>query len=135
MTLNIIITVFSVLSIGGILGSVLAVIQIVGWELGVSESLAMIIFVGLSVDYVVHIAHNYVNSEHDTRIERQQDSYSTIGITIISSAITTFSAGIFLVMTHLYILFKFGVLIMFTMGLSVFYAMIFFPALNFLCGP
>ena len=67
MTLNIITTIYCVIAIAGILGSILAIIQIIGWELGVSESLAMIVFVGLSVDYVVHIAHHYCESVHLTR--------------------------------------------------------------------
>jgi predicted RND superfamily exporter protein len=54
----------------GILGSIMALIQGIGWEMGISESIAMIIFVGLSVDYVVHIAHNYVESVALTRKER-----------------------------------------------------------------
>jgi hypothetical protein len=70
MTLNIIVTIFSVISIAGILVSILALIGMMGWPMGISESLAMIIFVGMSVDYVVHIAHNYVESLLQTRKER-----------------------------------------------------------------
>ena len=70
MTMNVIITLFSVLAIASILSSILAMVQLIGWELGISESLAMIVFVGLCVDYVTHIAHNYVESSSLTRSDR-----------------------------------------------------------------
>ena len=135
MTSNIIITIFSVISITGILGNILASMKIMGWEMGLSESLAMIVFVGLSVDYVVHVSHNYVESVHHRRRLRMDDSYKTIGSAVISSAITTFSAGVFLLFTNLYILYKFGVLIMITMALSCYYALIFLPATLYIFGP
>lgn len=33
-----------------------------GWELGVAESIAIVILIGMSVDYVVHLANHYVES-------------------------------------------------------------------------
>jgi predicted RND superfamily exporter protein len=32
------------------------------WEMGASESIAMVIIIGFSVDYVVHLAAHYVHS-------------------------------------------------------------------------
>ena len=56
-TRNIIITFYSVLMITCIISSVMGVIELIGWRLGIAESLATDFFVGFSVDYIVHIAH------------------------------------------------------------------------------
>ena len=58
-TQNIIIAALSVFTIGGVLSSVMGVIYLVGWKLGIAESLGLDLFVGFSVDFVVHVAHQY----------------------------------------------------------------------------
>lgn len=59
---NVITSLFSMLSIVGVICSVITVIVLAGWELGISESIALVIVIGLSVDYVVHLANHYVES-------------------------------------------------------------------------
>ena len=54
---NIVLTFFSIVSITCIISSVIGIVQILGWRLGIAESLASDFFVGFSVDYVVHVAH------------------------------------------------------------------------------
>ena len=56
-THNILLTIYSVLMIACVISSVMCVIQLIGWKLGIAESLATDFFVGFSVDYIVHIAH------------------------------------------------------------------------------
>lgn len=56
-TRNILVTFYSVLMITCVISSVMGVIELIGWKLGVAESLATDFFVGFSVDYIVHIAH------------------------------------------------------------------------------
>ena len=52
---------------GVVIVSVLAVMQIQGWEIGISESIAMVILIGFSVDYVVHLSADYMHSAQLTR--------------------------------------------------------------------
>ena len=55
-TNNIIISSFATLSIGFIVSSVLGFTKaVMGWDLGIAESIAGIIVIGFSVDYVVHL--------------------------------------------------------------------------------
>lgn len=61
-TQNIILTIFSVFSIAGIISSVVAIMELKGWQLGIAESLTVVILIGLSVDYVIHIANHYLDS-------------------------------------------------------------------------
>lgn len=41
-----------------------------GWELGVAESITIVILIGFSVDYVVHLANHYVESSYTDKYKR-----------------------------------------------------------------
>lgn len=56
---NIVLSIMSIISVGVVIVSVVAIMVFNGWELGVSESIAVVIMIGLSVDYVVHLAADY----------------------------------------------------------------------------
>ena len=66
-TQNIIQTFFSMISIAMVVISIMSVIVLQEWELGVSESVSLVIIVGFSVDYVVHLSGHYVHSPFKTR--------------------------------------------------------------------
>ena len=55
-TTNIILGLLATLTIAMITASVLGMIPILGWKLGLFESLNLTLIVGLAVDYVVHLA-------------------------------------------------------------------------------
>ena len=67
-TRNIFVTLFSVGIITCVISSVLSLINLIGWKLGIAESLAIDFFVGFSVDYIVHVAHQYIESPYTTRV-------------------------------------------------------------------
>ena len=58
-TMNLIISVLSILTIACALCCVVGVVVMRGWQLGSAESLSMMILTGFAVDYVVHLAHAY----------------------------------------------------------------------------
>ena len=69
-TKNYIVSLMAVFSIMHVIATMFACIKISGWSLGIAESIGLIIFVGFSVDYIVHMCHQYVQSVHETRKER-----------------------------------------------------------------
>merc|ERR1711959_157931 len=52
----------SLLTIAGVLASVLGTMVGLGWQLGTIESICLTILAGFSVDYVVHLAHAFVHA-------------------------------------------------------------------------
>ena len=76
--------------------SVLSIEYALGWEIGVSESLAMVILIGFSVDYVVHLSSDFVHSAHSSRHDKMQQAYEEMGVSILSGCCTTFGSGAFL---------------------------------------
>lgn len=59
------ITFISILSVAYIMLSVLTIIVLKGWEMGISESIAIELIIGLSVDYVVHLAAHFVSKDDE----------------------------------------------------------------------
>jgi len=56
---NILLSLLAIISVAVVIVSVVALMVFQGWELGVSESIAVVIMIGLAVDYVVHLAADY----------------------------------------------------------------------------
>ena len=134
-TLNIIIALFSAFSIGAIMISVMAFMELQGWEFGVIESLGCVISIGFSVDYVVHIANHYVESVYIDRHNRIRDALKQIGVSVLGGFITTFGAGCFLFFCILIAFNKFAALMVGTISFSLLFATLLLPALCHLCGP
>jgi len=93
------------------------------------------LFVGFSVDYIVHVGHGYVESIHDKRIERMDATYKHIGFAVIAGCITTLISALFMLGTGVLILRKFGILLIFTLIFALTYSLIFFPAISYIIGP
>ena len=64
--------------------------------MGISESLAIVILIGFSIDYVVHLSSEYLHSAHTSKHDKMKETYETMGISILSGWGTTFGSGIFL---------------------------------------
>ena len=69
-TQNIILALASILSVGIVGVTIVALIATLQWELGLSESLCIVIMIGLSIDYCVYIAMDYAQQPFDSRTEK-----------------------------------------------------------------
>jgi len=134
-TFNVIQAAVSILCIVFIVSSVISIMVFCGWELGVAESVAVVILIGFSVDYVVHLAAHYIHSAHSHRHQRIQEALQEMGISIFSGAVTTFGSGLFLFFATITVFFKFAILIISTITFSLIYSMLFFTSLMHICGP
>lgn len=85
--------IWSIISVAIVLVSVVAVMVNQGWQLGVSESIAVVILIGLSVDYVVHLAQDYKHSQATHRSAKTKQAFQEMGVSIFSGTVTTFLAG------------------------------------------
>lgn len=106
-----------------------------GWKLGTAESISVVILIGFSVDYVIHLSTDYMHSSLQSRHSKMQQAYTEMGVSITSGAITTFGSGIFLYGGILIIFNKFAVLITATITISYTVAMLFFGAMCHCFGP
>ena len=132
---NIWIALIAIKSVGFIVMGVIAVMVLNDWQLGVSESIASVVIIGFSVDYVVHLAAHYVHSSAYERYGRTTESISSMGVSIFSGGITTLGSGIFLFGAKILFFKKFAVIITATVVLSLSYALIYFVGFVHVLGP
>ena len=85
-----------------------------GYELGTSESVAIVILIGLSVDYVVHLGNAYMESHCPTREARALDALRDMGVSVLAGALTTLGASQFLWPAEVIFFIKFGKIVLFS---------------------
>ncbi|KAJ8308810.1 hypothetical protein KUTeg_013684 [Tegillarca granosa] len=134
-TMNIIIGLVSTLTICCTTVCVVGVIPLVGWKLGLLESINLCLVVGLSVDYVVHLAEGYHLSKKKTRLERTRDMLESMGSPILSGAISTLGAAFFLFFCQIQFALQFGVFLFCTIGFSLLFSLGLFSTLMGFIGP
>lgn len=134
-TRNILISLYAVKTVALIVMCVTAAMVLAGWELGVSESTAMVIIIGPSVDYVVHLAAHYVHSRAYKRSDKADSSISAMGVSIFSGAATTSGSAVFLYFGTLLFFRKFSVIIILTVLFSVSYSLVYYLAFMHALGP
>ena len=106
-----------------------------GWEIGASESLSMVILIGFSVDYVVHLSSDYTHSAHSSRNDKMKQAFKEMGVSITSGCFTTFGSGAFLFGGEVVFFGKFAVIITSTVAISLLVAVFLFGSLMHLLGP
>ncbi|KAK6181586.1 hypothetical protein SNE40_009411 [Patella caerulea] len=132
---NIIISLLASFTISMVTICVIGVIPLLGWKLGVLVSLNMCLVVGLSVDYVVHLAEGYTMSKHKDRKSRVQDSLEAMATSVYSGACTTLGASVFMLFSQIIFFFQFGIFMFFTIGFSILFSLGLFITLMGTIGP
>jgi hypothetical protein len=137
---NIVLAIYATVCIAGVVTSVLGFCKVgMGWDLGVAESVAGIIVIGFSVDYIVHMAHMYVEAAEvvgaQTRVGRFKYAAEKMGQTIVGGAITTAGSGAMMFACQMVFFFKMGTLVAMTITFSVLFSLGLFMSLCVLIGP
>merc|ERR1712187_68815 len=112
----------------------------IGLSLGIFEAVGLIVVVGLSVDYTVHVGHSYnecryLDGKPANRIARTTHALTEMGISVVSGAATTFLASVFLLPTSFTFYYYFGLFMLTTVVLSLAVALTLLPALLLTVGP
>mmetsp|Transcript_37986 Transcript_37986/g.43050 ORF Transcript_37986/g.43050 Transcript_37986/m.43050 type:complete len:135 (-) Transcript_37986:166-570(-) len=106
-----------------------------GWEFGMVISMAVVMLIGFSVDYTVHVCHAYVESIQESRLEKTRDPLKKMGVSIFGDAITTFGTGAVLFMTTLVFFINFAWVITGTIAFSLMWSLLFLPSVLMVIGP
>ena len=112
---------------------VLGIVYIWGMALEPVSLMSIIIGIGLSIDYSVHIAHSY-SASSGTREERTKNSFVSISPAILQGGMTTFLALIFLcnsMSKHFLTFFKITSM---TVLFGLFHGLCFLPSMLLLLG-
>lgn len=88
-TANIIVAAIALCAIGGIVTNLLALINLWKFEMGLTESVSVIIAAGVSFDFASHLANAYTESKSQTRFHRVRDALTDLGISVLAGGIST----------------------------------------------
>ena len=137
-TQNVIITLYSLLCILTILVVTVAGVVSMGWNLGFLEGICLVILIGLSVDYVVHIGHAYAHAarhEGVTRRECARSALSVMGFPVLGAAFTTLCAALALLQAIIVFFTKFGTIVVLSAVFSSIVSVLLFIGLLAAAGP
>ena len=89
---------YATLTVALITGSLLGGVKVAfGFSLGIGEAIAGNMVIGLSIDYTLHLSHAYMLSEDKTRDGKVSHAATTMGVTVLAGAFTTFTSALFMV--------------------------------------
>jgi len=94
-----------------------------------------VLVVGLSVDYVVHLAEGYGRSKKRDRAGRTYDMLVEVGVSVLSGAITTLGSSAFLLFAKFIFFYQFGLFVFCTILFSIIFALGLFTTVVATIGP
>lgn len=86
--MNYIIAGLAMLTIFGVIALVSLMMVALDWSIDFLGSVCLIVVIGLSVDYTVHLCHSYTHSPLTTSFDRTKQAATEMGVSIWSGAIT-----------------------------------------------
>ena len=126
-------------SVGAVAASFVAFLVMNGWRMGVAESTCVTVLVGLSLDYVLHVAGAYAEAPEETLSDKRARAFWATTVTaksVFAGASTTVAAASFLLFKCDASFFKtFGAFVLWTASVSSVFASVVFPATCALWGP
>mmetsp|Transcript_29798 Transcript_29798/g.81434 ORF Transcript_29798/g.81434 Transcript_29798/m.81434 type:complete len:1140 (-) Transcript_29798:313-3732(-) len=134
-TRNLVVAALCIVTIGAVLVCVIGCTVAMGWQLGSVEALCFMTLTGFAVDYVVHLAHSYMQSHAHTSLDRAHTALQEMGISVFWGMATSFVASLVLATCQLQILAKFGLFFMLTIIFAYFWSVLFLMPLLATLGP
>ncbi|KAM5129533.1 protein dispatched homolog 2 [Mantella aurantiaca] len=134
-TWNVLLSLFSVASIGGSVLVTVGLLVLLEWQLNVVESLFVAAAVGLSVDFTVNYCISYHLCPHSDRFSRVAFSLKQMSCSTAMGASTMFSAGVIMLPATVLAYRKLGIFIMMIKCISCGFASFFFQSICCFFGP
>ncbi|GFR92333.1 protein dispatched homolog 1 [Elysia marginata] len=134
-TLNVLVSVFALLAVGGAISTTLAALVLMGWTLDILESVVITVAVGLAIDMTLHFGVAFRLAPDTGREMRVVSSLERMGSPVTMAAVTTMLAGAFMMPSTVLVYRKFGTFLLLLVSLAWQYATFFFQALLRIAGP
>ncbi|XP_069493634.1 protein dispatched homolog 2 isoform X2 [Ambystoma mexicanum] len=134
-TWNVLLSVFSIVAIGGTVLVTIGLLVLLEWQLNAVESLFVSAAVGLSVDFTVNYSVSYHLCPHSDRLSRVAFSIKQMSCATAMGASALFSAGIIMLPATVLAYRKLGIFIMMIKCISCGFASFFFQSLCCFFGP
>ena len=111
-----------------------AMMVVLGFTLSMIESVVLMVSVGLMLDPLTHVAHAFTEARGSSA-ERLDSALTSIGISVLSGALSTAASCTFLFFTTIVLFTSFGLLLCALTLICLLHANFFLAPLLFLFGP
>jgi len=133
---NWIISLFAVFCILGIMMSLGMFTVLVGYDIGLVESLVGPVVIGFTVDYTVHLCVGYLQSSmFNTREERATMALTDLSVGIAFGGLTTLMCTLPMCLGVIVQMYKFGILVSVTVIFGEIWALVFLSSMLISFGP
>jgi predicted RND superfamily exporter protein len=133
---SIILTLFSLLTIGYVLTATTALLVASGWTLGFLESICFAILIGISCDFVIHFGHAYAFQPGKvSRHERTKYALVRMGPSILAAAFTTVFAAVIMLFTVISFFRQFAQILFYTVLQATIGSFVMYLTLTDCLGP
>ncbi|EZA51791.1 hypothetical protein DMN91_003866 [Ooceraea biroi] len=135
VTLNPLISLFAIMTVGAAIIVTVAILILLGWKLDVLESVAVSTAIGLAVDFSLHYAVSYKGCISNKRTDRVKVALQRMGGPTLMAAVTSGAAGALMLPSHVLAYIQIGVFLLLVMGVSWLYATLFLCPMLAIMGP
>jgi hypothetical protein len=133
---NVILSVYLIFGIVSVIICLAATMfGVIGWKFGAVEAIGLIVFVGFSVDYSLHMAESYHQSTAHKSVDKVKEGIRRTGGAVFASAVTSALSGFPILFCQIQVFLKFGVVIVLNTALSLFFSLCFLCSLLIMIGP
>lgn len=134
-TLNIVVSLLAVLSVGAVILVTLAALVLLGWHLNVLESVTVSVAIGLAVDLTLHYGVAYRLSPEAEREAAVSWAIARLGSPVFMAAATSLAAGITMLPAKVLAYVHIGTFLTVITASSYIYATLFYLPLLRIFGP
>lgn len=134
-SLNLVITLYSMLTISLAIAVTIGSLVLMGWQLNIIESVTISLAVGMSIDFTIHFGVAYVLAPTSKSRDRVHDAFIRVGPAVAMAALTTIIAGASVMPTRVRAYQELGLFLMLVMASSWVYANFFFQSVCSVIGP
>lgn len=134
-TLNVVVSLLAVLSVGAVILVTLAALVLLGWHLNVLESVTVSVAIGLAVDLTLHYGVAYRLSPEAEREAAVSWAVARLGSPVFMAAATSLAAGITMLPAKVLAYVHIGTFLTVITAVSYIYATLFYLPLLRIFGP
>lgn len=132
---NIVLAIICILCLFSIIISLIAIMVLSDWKIGVTEVLSLIIGMGLSVNNTIHMAHDYMQAPLMNRQAKIKQAFLQKGKSLTSATFLILLSACFLFGAQITIFTDYAIIVISTVAISYLMAIVFFPAMCHIFGP
>jgi len=125
----------ALVSVVGMIILTMGLLYVIGTPLGPIESLAVAVIIGVSIDYLIHLAFAYKNSLMQHRYYKSRAAMLARTNSIVSAALTTLCSVVPLLGAKILPFRQFGIIFTIVTLISLLFSLAFFNAFLMAAGP